>query len=61
MNQKKKKMRQKTLEKSSYQQTLKYHPSNENVRNNKQNRKRMLFDLILHLVLMSKQKSDIIF
>ena len=58
---KKKKMCQKALEKSSYQQTLKYHPSNENVRNNKQNRKRMLFDLILHLVLMSKQKSDIIF
>ena len=52
---------QKALEKSSYQQTLKYHPSNENVRNNKQNRKGMLFGLILHLVLISKQKSDIIF
>ena len=30
---------QKALEKSGYQQTLKYHPANDNV-NNKQNRKR---------------------
>ena len=31
---------QKALEKSGYRQTLKYHPSNENVSNNKRNRKR---------------------
>ena len=30
---------QKALEKSGYRQTLKYHPSNENVSNNKRNRK----------------------
>ena len=30
---------QKTLEKSGYRQTLKYHPSNENVSNNRRNRK----------------------
>ena len=30
-----KKIYQKALEKSSYQQTLKYHPSNKNVSNNK--------------------------
>ena len=52
---------QKALEKSGYRQTLKYHPSNENVGNNKRNRKEMLFGLTLHLVLMSKQKSEIIF
>ena len=37
---------QKALEKSGYQQTLKYHPINKNAGNNKQNR---------------KQKSEIIF
>ena len=30
---------QKAVEKSGYRQTLKYHPSNENVSNNKRNRK----------------------
>ena len=34
-----KEISQKALEKSGYQQTLKYHPSNENVSYNKQNRK----------------------
>ena len=53
---------QKALEKSGYWQTLKYHPASENVSNNKRNRKRnVLFGLTLHLVLMSKQKSEIIF
>ena len=33
---------QKALEKSGYRQTLKYHPSNENVTNNKRNRKRIV-------------------
>ena len=45
---------QKALEKSGYHQTLKNHPSNET-------EKEMLFGLTLHLVLMSKQKSEIIF
>ena len=35
-----KEIHQKALEKSGYRQTLKYHPSNENVSNNKRNRKR---------------------
>ena len=35
-----KEISQKALKKSGYQQTLKYHPSNENVSYNKQNRKR---------------------
>ena len=35
-----KEMYQKALERSGYQQTLKYRPTNENVSNNKQNRKR---------------------
>ena len=43
---------QKAVEKSGYRQTFKYHPSNEN---------EMLFGLSLHLMLMSKQKSEIIF
>ena len=36
---KSKEIYQKTLEKSGYRQTLKYHPSNESVSNNKRNRK----------------------
>ena len=36
---KSKEIYQNALEKSGYRQTLKYHPSNENVSNNKQNRK----------------------
>ena len=35
-----KEIHQKSLEKSGYRQTLKYHSSNENVSNNKRNRKR---------------------
>ena len=31
---------QKAIEKSGYRQTLKYHPANENVSNNKRSRKR---------------------
>ena len=37
---KSKEIYQKALEKSGYQQTLNYHPANENVSNKKQNRKR---------------------
>ena len=37
---KSKKLYQKALEKSGYRQTLKYHSANENVSNNKRNRKR---------------------
>ena len=52
---------QKALEKSGYLKTLKYHPTNENISKKKQNRKQMLFGLTLNLVLLSKQKSEIIF
>ena len=48
---------QNALEKSGYRQTLKYHPSNENmsaIENELENQ--ILIGLTLHLVLMSKQK-----
>ena len=40
MSNESKEIYQKALEKSGYQQTLNYHPANENVTNNKQNTKR---------------------
>ena len=58
-----KEISQKALEKSGYRQTLKYHTSNENVSYSKENRKRNVIWLNVNppILLISKQKSEIIF
>ena len=52
---------QKALEKSGYRQNLKYHPANENVSNNKRNRKRNVIWFNPPFSVNVKTKLEIIF